>query len=184
MNVKFTLHNHYYKKYTLENIDLVPEKIHNLELRCFEHSLLRIYQFIIYNILDRRLCNTYYGATLQKTFNFMIFLDGTSGFQYGQVVLIIHLSVGQVDFFDEIRALKPNHNFGNSVYPALPVSFGGDTKSRWSLLFGVYARGSKRSHQSALECVTVVDSTTHSNPPPRGKKITLNLTPNLTLQTF
>ena len=42
-------------------------------------------------------------------------------------------------------------NFGESVYPALPVYFGGDTKSRWSLLCGVYARGSKRSHQSALE---------------------------------
>ena len=42
-------------------------------------------------------------------------------------------------------------NFGNSVYPALLVSFGGDTKSRWSLLSGVYARGSKISHQSALE---------------------------------
>ena len=35
---------------------------------------------------------------------------------------------------------------GNSVYPALPVSFGGDTKSRRSLLSGVYARGSKISH--------------------------------------
>ena len=57
-------------------------------------------------------------------------------------------------------------NFGNSVYPALPVSFGGDTKSRRSLLSGVYARGSKRSHQSALECVTVVDSTTHSKNSP------------------
>ena len=56
-------------------------------------------------------------------------------------------------------------NFGNSVYPALPVSFGGDTKSRRSLLSGVYARGSKISHQSALECVTVVDSTTHSKTP-------------------
>ena len=53
-------------------------------------------------------------------------------------------------------------NFGNSVYPALPVSFGGDTQSRGSLVSGVYgyAGGSKRSHQSALECVTVVDSTT------------------------
>ena len=49
-------------------------------------------------------------------------------------------------------------NFGNSVYPALPVSFGGDTKSCRSLLSGVYARGSKRSHQSALECVTVAHS--------------------------
>ena len=42
-------------------------------------------------------------------------------------------------------------NFGISVYPALPVSFGGDIKSRRSLLSGVYVRGSKISHQSALE---------------------------------
>ena len=59
-------------------------------------------------------------------------------------------------------------NFGNSVYPALPVSFGGDTKSRRSLLSGVYARGSKRPHQSTLECVTVVDSTAHSKNSPRS----------------
>ena len=50
-------------------------------------------------------------------------------------------------------------NFGNSVYRTLPVSFRGDAKSRRPLLSGVYARGSKRSNQSALECVTVVDST-------------------------
>ena len=58
-------------------------------------------------------------------------------------------------------------NFANSVYPALPVSFGGDTKSRRrrSLLSGVYARGSKRSHQSALECVTLVDYIAHSKLP-------------------
>ena len=31
-------------------------------------------------------------------------------------------------------------NFGNSVYPTLPVSLGGDTESRRSLLSGVYAR--------------------------------------------
>ena len=49
--------------------------------------------------------------------------------------------------------------FGNSVYPALPVSFGRDTKSCRSLLSGVYARGSNISHQSAPEYVTVVDST-------------------------
>ena len=46
-------------------------------------------------------------------------------------------------------------NFSNSVYPALPVPFGGDTKSRRSLLLGVYARGSKRSHQSALDMCNV-----------------------------
>ena len=44
-------------------------------------------------------------------------------------------------------------NFGNSVYPALPVSFGGHTKSRWSHLSGVCARGSKRSHTGG-KCVT------------------------------
>ena len=42
-------------------------------------------------------------------------------------------------------------NFGNYVYPALPVSFGGDTKSHRSLLSGVFVGGSKRSHQSAQE---------------------------------
>ena len=35
----------------------------------------------------------------------------------------------------------------------LPVSFGRDTKSRWSLVSGVYARGSKRSHTGG-KCVT------------------------------
>ena len=44
-------------------------------------------------------------------------------------------------------------NFGNSVYPTLPVSFGGDTKNRWSLLSGVYAKGSKISHTGS-KCVT------------------------------
>ena len=45
-------------------------------------------------------------------------------------------------------------NFGNSVYPALPVSFGGDTKSRRSLLCGVYARGIKDSTSLHWKCVT------------------------------
>ena len=48
-------------------------------------------------------------------------------------------------------AATPRRNFGNSVYTALPVSFGGDNKSRRSLLSGIYARGSKISHKSALE---------------------------------
>ena len=60
-------------------------------------------------------------------------------------------------------------NFGNSIYRALPSVFilSEETlklKSRRSLLLydlqsGV-TRGSKVLHQSALECVTVVDSTT------------------------
>ena len=101
MNVKFTLHNHYYKNYTLENIDSVPENIHNLE-RCFEHNLLRIFISLLY-LLDRRLCNTITHIMAQKTFNFMNFLDGTSGIHYGQVVLAIHLSVGQVDFLTKFE---------------------------------------------------------------------------------
>ena len=40
-----------------------------------------------------------------------------------------------------------------------------ETLKAESLLSGVYARGSKISHQSALECVTVVDSTSHSKSP-------------------
>ena len=35
------------------------------------------------------------------------------------------------------RHLKMLRNFDNSVYSTLPGSFGGGTKSRWSLLSGV-----------------------------------------------
>ena len=45
-------------------------------------------------------------------------------------------------------------NFGNSVHPALPVSFGGDTKSYWSLLSGVYAREVKDPTSLHWKCVT------------------------------
>ena len=48
-------------------------------------------------------------------------------------------------------AVTSLRNFGNSVYPALPVSFGGDTYSRRSLLSGVYMPGDP-TMQSALEC--------------------------------
>ena len=40
-----------------------------------------------------------------------------------------------------------------SSTPHLPVAFGRDTKIRWSLLSGVYARGSKRSHTGG-KCIT------------------------------
>ena len=49
--------------------------------------------------------------------------------------------------------LLPFQNLGNFVHPTLPVSFGRYTKSRWSLLLGVYARGSKMSHTGG-KCVT------------------------------
>ena len=45
--------------------------------------------------------------------------------------------------------------FGTLAIPFTPLRSVGR-----SLLSGVYARGSKRFHQSALECVTVVDSAT------------------------
>ena len=67
----------------------------------------------------------------------------------------------------------PFQNLGKFVHPTLLVSFGRDTKSCWSLLPGVYARGrgSKRSHTGG-KCVTccglrVVVSI--SNPPIPGK---------------
>ena len=49
--------------------------------------------------------------------------------------------------------LATSDDICNSVYPALPVSFGRDTKSRWSLLSGVYPRGSKSSPAGG-KCVT------------------------------
>ena len=49
--------------------------------------------------------------------------------------------------------LPPFRNLGNFVHSHLPVSFGRDNKSRWCLLSGVYARGSKRSHIGG-KCVT------------------------------
>ena len=65
--------------------------------------------------------------------------------------------------FDGGRAVERrtvNRGDGGSIPPTavsklrhLPVSFGRDTKSRWSLLSGVYARGSKRSHTRG-KCVT------------------------------
>ena len=45
-------------------------------------------------------------------------------------------------------------NFGYSIYPALPVSFGGDTKSRWPLLSGVYAGEVKYPTSLHWKCVT------------------------------
>ena len=44
-------------------------------------------------------------------------------------------------------------NLGNFVHHTLPVSFGRDTKSRWTLPPGVYARRSKMSH-TGCKCVT------------------------------
>ena len=44
----------------------------------------------------------------------------------------------------------PFQSLGNFVYPTLPVSFGRDSKSHWSLLSGVYARRSKRSHANII----------------------------------
>ena len=49
--------------------------------------------------------------------------------------------------------LPPFRNLSNFVHLTLPVSFGRDTKSWWSLLSGVYARGSKRPHTGG-KCVT------------------------------
>ena len=55
-------------------------------------------------------------------------------------------SVGLATGSSGVRILLAELHFGtlaNLLYPALPVSVGRDTKSRWSLLSGVYDRGSK-----------------------------------------
>ena len=71
-------------------------------------------------------------------------------------------------------------NFCNSVYPALPSSFGEDTKSCRSLLSGVYARGSKSSHQSALEMCNL-----SWTPPPTLRDHTSSWTTlEISLKTF
>ena len=44
-------------------------------------------------------------------------------------------------------------NLALYIRDCISVSFGWDTKGRWSLLSGVYARGSKRSHTGG-KCVT------------------------------
>ena len=54
-------------------------------------------------------------------------------------------------------------NFASELWQFCLPHFGGQ-----SLLSGVYVRGSKISHQSALECITVVDSTTVSEEEEEG----------------
>ena len=49
--------------------------------------------------------------------------------------------------------LLPFQNLDNFFHATLPMFFGRDTKSRWSHLPSVYARGSKRSHTGG-KCVT------------------------------
>ena len=74
----------------------------------------------------------------------------------------------------------PSFIIGNFLYPTFPVSFGRDTKSRWSLLSGVYARGSKRSHQSALEMCNL-----SWTPPPTLRDHTSSWTTlEISLKTF
>ena len=53
--------------------------------------------------------------------------------------------------------LPPFGKLGNFVHPTLPVSFGRDTTSQWSLLSGVYARRSKRSHTGGICVIYIVD---------------------------
>ena len=47
----------------------------------------------------------------------------------------------------------PLGNVGNFIYPTLPVFFGRDSKTCWSLLSAVYVRGCKRAHTGG-KCVT------------------------------
>ena len=56
----------------------------------------------------------------------------------GAVVQSLERKTG--DRISSVRILvEPLRNVDNSVSPTLPMSFGGDTKTRWSLLYGGYA---------------------------------------------
>ena len=66
--------------------------------------------------------------------------------------------------------LSPFRSLGNFVQSTLPVSFGSDTKSRWSLLSGVCARGSKRSHTGG-KCVTCDSSSRPELRPGRALRV-------------
>ena len=55
----------------------------------------------------------------------------------GRVGGLEHWTGNRVVLSSNHAAATLLRNFGNSVYPALPVSFGGDNKSRRSLLSGV-----------------------------------------------
>ena len=57
------------------------------------------------------------------------------------------LATGRSRLGSNPAATTSLRNFGNSVYPTSPVSFGGDTKICRSLLSGVYCQGSKITHQ-------------------------------------
>ena len=53
----------------------------------------------------------------------------------------------QVALSSNPAATTSLRNFGTIVYPVLQVSFEGDTKSRRSVIHGVYATGSKMPKQ-------------------------------------
>ena len=53
----------------------------------------------------------------------MIFLGGTSGFHYGQVVLQIHLSVGQVDFLTKFDPCIHIVSIGIQIFQTPPLIF-------------------------------------------------------------
>ena len=67
-------------------------------------------------------------------------------------------SVGLSTGWSWVRILLWQFRFGTLAIP-FTNSFGGDTKSCRSLLSGVYARGSKISHRSALEMCNLSSTT-------------------------
>ena len=69
---------------------------------------------------------------------------------------------------------KPFRSLGNFIHPTLPVSFSKDSKSLWSLLSGVYARGSKISHAGKRKKL-VVDSLTLEKDTRKTRRTTLEV---------
>ena len=56
------------------------------------------------------------------------------------------------------RLMNTRHtNLSSFFHPTFAASFGRDTKSWWSLLYGVYASVNKKSHAGG-QCVTMCSS--------------------------
>ena len=81
----------------------------------------------------------------------MIIITKTT-YSWGAVAQWLELRTGDRGVLVRIMA-EQLRNFGNSIYPTLPLSFGGDTKSHRSLLSGDYATILKLNHSEETPLV-------------------------------
>ena len=90
-------------------------------------------------------CRTLYGSTICVDYRTL----QNKGAKYkSRLILLNHV-------------VTPHRSLGYFVHPTLPLSFGRDNKSRWSLLSSVYARaGEVKDHTQGYGKKPVMDSLT------------------------